>query len=152
MTTMQTVMLAIGLLLLSLMVALLTFVWVRQRSRRLQRRMLENCRAADERIVLGPQAALYRGADRGVSNNKGNGVMCLTEKRLIFERLTGPRIVVDRTELKDASLARGFKGETALGTGNQQHLLVHTKDGKRIGFLINQPQRWHDAIKRVVVK
>ena len=57
--------------------------------------MVEHYGMANERFIIEPKSALYRGADARFGNVKGNGVVCLTEKRLCFEKLTVQRIEID---------------------------------------------------------
>lgn len=141
-----------GLLLLMSLVAVATMAWIRRRSRALQHQLLAECRDREEKIIIGPQPGLYRGADQTFGRTKGNGVLCLTEQRLLFARLTGPRIVIPREALDSARLEPIFLRQTVVGKGVDQHLVIHTRDGNRIGFLIRRPERWVEAVKRVMMK
>lgn len=85
--------------------------------------------------------ALYRGADARFGNVKGNGVICLTEDALIFEKITGEKMILDRRDIVEASVADVFKGKPSLATGGR-HLVLRMKDGNRIGFLVRNAAFW----------
>ncbi|MEW6181858.1 MAG: hypothetical protein AB1500_01600 [Bacillota bacterium] len=116
--------------------------WMTRKGQILRDGMVEECRRSGERMVIGPQSCLYRGADSVYGNIKGNGVVCLTDKRVVFEKLTGQRIAINRTDIAGVSEERWFRGKTAFGTGASGHLVFHTADGNRVGFLIKDTKRW----------
>lgn len=96
-------------------------------------------------ITLGPQSALYRGADAKFGNVKGNGIIWLTVKGLYFEKLTGQKIEVDLGEIAQTTVETTFKGKGSFATGCR-HLVVRTREGNRIGFLIKGAEEWSERI------
>lgn len=94
-----------------------------------------------EDIRIPPQVAVFRGSDREFGNIKGNGVIMLTSRQLLFRKLTGQRIAIPLDDIAETQVAQSFKGAVSYGSGGQ-HLVFKTRDGNRIGFLIRHPERW----------
>lgn len=78
-------------------------IWLRRKSRRQRVSLTDEVTAAGETIKRGPESALYRGSAFGYSQVSGNGVILLTDRRLLFRKLTGGRI--------DAPRRRGICGQ-----------------------------------------
>lgn len=147
MNTMKIIALITGLLLIQLLVWFLVLRWIRKKTRGLINRMSEECGTAKDRVVIGPTSALYRGSDAKFGNIKGNGVICLTEDSLLFEKLTGQKIKISRAEIAGATVEDWFKGKPSFATGGK-HLVIKTRDGNRIGFLVRDAEMWVNRILR----
>lgn len=115
--------------------------WLRSRLRRIAARMSDECRRTSEAIVIPPQSASYAGATARFGNVRGNGVICLTERRISFEKVTGQRIDIARNEIQRASVESSFRGRLARGTG-ALFLVLHMHDGNQVGFLVEDASRW----------
>ncbi len=98
-----------------------------------------------ETLIMGPEPSIYRGADSEFGSVKGNGVIALTNRRIMFKKLTGQQIDIDLSHITKVSVQSIFNGETAVGTG-AQHLVVETKNGNRIGFLVKRAERWMEIL------
>jgi hypothetical protein len=126
-------------------VAVVVCIWavllliVRRKSSKLATEFRESARQAVENLIIDPQSCVYRGADREFGNVKGNGVIALTNKRIMFRKLTGQQIEIDRSQITKVSIENTFKWETAFATG-ASHLVVETNDGNRIGFLVKNAE------------
>lgn len=107
--------------------------------------MSRQCRIANDNVVIEPTSALFRGSDAKFGNIKGNGVICLTEDNLLFDKLTGQKIKISRAEIIDATVEEWFKGKPSLATGGK-HLVIKTLDGKRVGFLVRDAEMWVNRI------
>ena len=70
---------------------------------------------------------------------------CLTKKRLLFEKLTGQRIDINRYGIATATKEDWFRGKPSFATGGT-HLVVTTTDGVRTGFLMRDADRWVRAL------
>ncbi|MGD8547582.1 MAG: hypothetical protein PVJ10_06400 [Thiohalophilus sp.] len=115
--------------------------WIRKRSIRLMEEMQAGAIQLGEDIRVPAQVAVFRGSDREFGNIKGTGVIMLTSKQLLFRKLTHQRIAIPLDEIAEAEITSSFKGAVAYGSGGQ-HLVIKTRDGNRIGFLIRHPERW----------
>jgi hypothetical protein len=145
MTATQIFLLVAGVLLIQAIVWLALFRWMKRNTKTLMSTMSHQPTGTGDRIVFAPTPALYRGADARFGNVKGNGVICLTENALCFEKLTGQRIVIDREEIVQATVETTFKGKVSFGTGGK-HLVIRTRDGNRVGFLIKAAEAWRDTL------
>ncbi|MEW6076439.1 MAG: hypothetical protein AB1724_01360 [Thermodesulfobacteriota bacterium] len=98
------------------------------------------------KFVMEPRSALYRGADARFGNVKGNGMICLTEEALVFEKAIGRKIEIRRVEITEATVTDWFKGKTSFATGGR-HLVIRTRDGNRIGFLVRDAELWAEKVR-----
>lgn len=132
-------------------VAVVVCIWtvlllvVRHKFRKLATEFRERVRQAGENLIIDPQSCVYRGADREFGNVKGNGVIALTNRRIMFRKLTGQQIEIDCSQISKVSVENTFKGETAFATG-ASHLVVETNDGNRIGFLVKNAENWIEKL------
>lgn len=94
--------------------------------------------------LRGPEFACYQYFFGDYSIVSKNGTLTLTATHLIFDGAVGADIPVrllDLTEFRDQPIRRWHIG----GFGNQ--LIIRTRAGK-IGFLMDDPAGWEDAIRR----
>ncbi len=117
------------------------FFWMRRKLTQISKELLVLAKQSGELIQIQPQSAIFRGADRDFGNVKGNGVILLTDKRILFKKLTGQEMFLERGHITRVASDDNFKGETSLAAGGR-HLIVTTKDGNRIGFLVKHVDNW----------
>jgi hypothetical protein len=98
-----------------------------------------------ERIVIGPESAVYRGGTGPYSKVKGNGTMLLTDRRLVFRKLTGGMVEVPLSKVTGVRQSVGFGGSRV---GGMTHLVVATDDPAEVGFLVKDLDPWERALAR----
>lgn len=145
MTPKEIILLVAGILLVQSVILLIVFLWLKQKTVSLAQKMHEQSRTENMRLIIEPQSGLYRGADSRYGNVRGNGVIYLTDDSIIFKKLTGQRIVIDRAEIAGATVESSFRGKLSIATGGR-HLVVRTKDGNRIGFLLRNAEQWVEKL------
>jgi hypothetical protein len=141
MNTSQIILLVAAIFLIQALIWFVVFRWVKMKTEALKSKMIAQCNRMSERTVIGPKSAIYRGADARFGNIKGNGIICLTENALFFEKLTGQKIDIARADIAKVTVETSFKGKTSFATGGK-HLVIKTRDGNRIGFLLKGAEEW----------
>jgi hypothetical protein len=93
----------------------------------------------DEEIVAGPEAANYRGGTGGHSAVKGNGTIVLTDRRLLFRKLSGGMV-----EIPTSAITGTREETTYLGSrvGGQTCLVVETDEPAEIGLFVTDRAAW----------
>lgn len=119
--------------------------WIRRKTQDIAHAFKARSREMGETLIIDPQSCVYRGSDREYGNIKGNGVIALTNKRILFKKLIGQEIVIELSHISGTSIENTFKGETAFATG-AQHLVVVTTDDNRIGFLVRNAEKWIERL------
>ena len=99
--------------------------------------------AIGERLIAGPEGAVYRGGTRPYSAVKGNGTIILTDRRLVFRKLTGGMVEVPAPIIVGARQSRTFRGSRV---GGATHLVVTTADGAEVGFFVKDINEWERAL------
>ncbi len=99
--------------------------------------------ASGERFAAGPEPAVYRGGSRPYSAVKGNGTMILTDRRLVFRKLTGGMIEVATSNITGIRQEKSFRGSRV---GGMTHLVVDTADPAEIGFFVTDLAAWQRAL------
>jgi hypothetical protein len=141
----QIILLILGIFVVQAFIWFLMSRWLLKKTEALKNKLVDQYRQTHKIIIIEPKSALYRGADAQFGNVKGNGVICLTEQTLLFEKITGQKIEIDRAEITGAGVEKTFKGKTSFATGGT-HLVIRTKDGNRIGFLLKDAEEWAQKI------
>lgn len=124
-------------------------IWIpllRSWHRRSKRFVIDFAAQADragERIVKGPEPAVYRGGTGPYSRVKGNGTMILTDRRIVFRKLTGGLVEVPRSKVIGVRHTKGLNGSRV---GGMTHLVVATSDPAEVGFFVEDLAPWEGAL------
>ena len=145
MNTTEIILLVTVILAINALIWITIIYWLKRRIEVIKNKMREEHDSGDGKFIIEPISALYRGADMHFGNVKGNGVICLTEKRLIFNKVTGQKIEIKRAEIKEAIVEESFKGKSSFATRGK-HLIIKTMDGNRVGFLLRDAEAWSRKI------
>lgn len=97
----------------------------------------------DERVLLGPASASYRGSTGGHPRVKGNATLALTPTRLLCRMVVGGPVDVALADVTGVSTARAFGGSFV---GGQTHLVVHTATGD-LAWYVPELERWRASIE-----
>jgi hypothetical protein len=99
--------------------------------------------ASGERILAGPEKAVYRGGTKPFGAVKGNGTLILTDRRLVFRKLTGGLVEVPTNMITGIRRSKGFRGSRV---GGMTHLVVATADPAEVGFFVQDLPAWERAL------
>lgn len=114
-------------------------LWVGKKRAAALGRLAQETSDSGERTVRGPERALYRGGTGNYSSVSGNGILLLTDRRLVFVKVTGGRVEVDRSLIGSVREAKVFLGSAR---GGRTHVVITTSVGSEIGFIVGDPQAW----------
>jgi hypothetical protein len=119
-------------------------IWLRRKSRAAGVALAAAMKS--ETVIRPPERGSYRGATApGYPVVKNNGVIALTDHRLVFVTVTGNMIEIPRSEITGVREAKVFKGSVR---GGSTHLIVATRSGE-IGFYVPNVADWINAIDGV---
>ena len=148
MTPIQIVLLVAGILGFQVLVWIPILVWMKKKSARLIAELTQDLASRSERTTHGPATTLYRGASADFPRVKGNGVIALTERRLVFRPLVGAAIELPIDQIvevrEDTWFLRSAKG-------GLKHVIVKTKSGTEVGWMFSrdQHQAWLEAFRAI---
>lgn len=120
--------------------------WMRRRSARLVAALNEELAASGEPPIRGPESALYRGSSGSHSRVKGNGVLALTSRRLIFHKLVGQPVEVPLDQIVGLREDKWFLGAYRSG---RPHVILQLREGGEVGFMVRDHTGWMEAMRRV---
>ena len=103
----------------------------------------DEARLTGEKVIKAPESAIYSGGTKPHSSVKGNGRIALTNRRLVFRKLTGPIEEVLVASITGTRQAAWFRGERR---GRRVHFVVETVDAGEVGFLVSDTAAWTAAI------
>ncbi len=135
------ILLGVGLIQAAVLI-LLVRAW-RTRANRFLAEFQARAAASGERFIAGPESASYRGGTRPYSAVKGNGTIILTDRRLVFRKLTGGMVEVPVANIIGIRQEKGFRGSRV---GGMTHLVVSTIDPAEIGFFVKDIDAWERAL------
>jgi hypothetical protein len=135
-----------GLLLIQATLWILRIRKMHKNTQVLALKLRDECRAAGKKMLIGPQLALYRSIGSTISDVQDNGIICLTDRDVIFEKLTGQRTDISRDDIEEVTIEDAPADRTAKATGGQ-FLVIKTKDDNRIGFIMRDADRWVEHFK-----
>lgn len=99
--------------------------------------------ASGERVIAGPESAVYRGGTGPYSAVKGNGTILLTDRRLVFRKLSGGLVEVPAPMIAGIRQSKTFRGSRV---GGATHLVVTTTDSAEVGFFVKDIALWERAL------
>jgi hypothetical protein len=142
-TAVFVVLLVVGILVLQALIWIPIIVWFRRRSRRVAAELALELEG--EQVVRPPEKGNYRGATApGYPVVKNNGLIALTQRRLVFRTLTGKAIEIPVDAITGVREAAVFKGSVV---GGRTHLIVETAAGE-IGFYVPDNAGWTAALRQ----
>jgi hypothetical protein len=123
-------------------------IWIRRKSARALAELASEVAALeDERLVAGPEKGTYRGSSGGHGKVKGNGVIVLTDRRLVFRKLLGASVEVPVHTITGTKRSRSFLWARS---GGATHLIVTTTEPAEVGFYVKDLDAWQrhlDAVR-----
>lgn len=144
---MRTVLLLLLVLLVTAVILAATFVLLIRSWRKESGRFVADLRAeaaaSGERILAGPEKAVYRGGTGPYGAVKGNGTIVLTDRRLVFRKLTGGLVEVPTNMITGTRQSRGFRGSRV---GGMTHLVVDTAHRAEVAFFVQDLPAWERAL------
>jgi len=147
MSTSQIMMLVLAIVAFDALVLGLVFAWLRRRLALLAHAMRDHAIQLGERFVIEPQSALYRGGKGYFSKVKGNGVIALTDKRLLFRKAIGQGMEIPLDQIAEVSESKWFMGSYR---GGGMHLVLRLRDGVEVGFMVRDHQAWMNALQSAI--
>lgn len=142
----RVILLLLGIGILNILIWIPLIIWIRRRSAAALAALREEIAASGERIVRGPEPALYRGASDVYSRVNGNGIILLTDRRLIFRKMTGGRVEVPVDEINAVREDKWFLSGYRSG---RLHLILGTRQGAEVGFLVRDHAAWMDIARSI---
>ena len=97
----------------------------------------------DEQTQFGPDRAQYRGGTGSHPATRSNGFLQLTDRRLLFLKLAGGRIEIDRSDIATVVEEREYLGHVHPG---KNHLVITTNTGV-VGFVVTDPVSWVELLR-----
>jgi hypothetical protein len=147
MTTEQIVLLAVIAIGLVVLINLAIWIPVRRRLRAQPAELRAELAAAGERLILGPEAGIYRGGTAaGYPRSGGSGTIALTDRRLAFRRALGGPIDIPIAQIGPIRRDRWFRSGARMG---QVHVIVGLRSGGELGFYVRDADAWLAALDEV---
>lgn len=95
--------------------------------------------ARGEAWVLPLQAGALQGCEGTLDRLKGDGVVGLTESRLLFEPIVGRGVSLPLARL---AAVRATHDRHRLSRGGRSRLVLELDDGSRLGLLVRDESEW----------
>lgn len=127
-------------------------VWIplirrwRARSDRFVADLRAGAAVSGECFVAGPEKAVYRGGSGTYSAVKGNGTIVLTDRRLVFRKLSGGVVEVPTQVITGVRQSAAFRGSRV---GGATHLVVTTNEQAEVGFFVEDAVTWERALDSI---
>ena len=144
MTPNQVALLVLGILGAQAAIWTPIVLWMRSRNRTLAAALAAEFAASGEVVVIAPEPALYGGATAVYPKAGGNGVVALTDRRLLLRRLGGEDIAVARDDIAGAREQASFRTNRR----SRPWVVVTTRGGAELGLIVREPQAWLTALAR----
>lgn len=148
MTASQIVLLVLGILAFQIAIWVVVLRWLRRVTTRQQTELKAELAATGERVLLGPEPAIYRGASSGLGlpRARGNGVAALTDRRLIIRKLVGAAAEIPIADVVGVRTDKWFQGGW---TGGRMHVIVKLRAGGEVGLFVADSDAWVAALQKL---
>lgn len=143
MSTSEIVALVAAILVVTALVEVAFIRWLRRLLARNKARMAADLSMAP--AIRGPERAAYRGSIGGYSKVSATGLIALTQRTLVFRKVTGGNVDVPLAEISGVRLAKQFNRRRL---GGPLLLVVQTLSGEVV-YQVSDPDGWRQAIARV---
>ena len=119
----------------------------RRKAAAFQRDLDADIRASGERIVRGPEKAVYRSGTPPFGAVRGNGTIILTDRRLIFRKMSGGVVEVPVSTITGTRQAVSFQSSRV---GNTMHFIVTTNNPAEVAFFVDDLDAWNTAVHALI--
>jgi hypothetical protein len=147
MTPVQVVLLVAGILAFQALIWIPALILIRRKTATQQVDLTREIERSRQRLIRGPEPALYRGASAEYPKGKGNGVVALTDRRLLFRKLIGKGVEVHVSDIaavrEDTWFLRSYRS-------GRPHVIVKTRSGAELGFIVARHGEWMEAIRSLI--
>jgi hypothetical protein len=124
-------------------VALVLLRRLRTRTRQLGPQLHAELVASGETVLCGPDAGAYRGGSApDFSKLKGNCLVALTDRRVVYRMFVGDGGEIARDRIVGVREDKGFLDGRV---GGQTHLILQLTDGE-VGFFVQDHAEWLKAL------
>jgi hypothetical protein len=103
--------------------------------------------ASGEKMLKPAERGSYEGATDVYGMVRGTGKILLTDRRLIFRKLTGGLVEIPIAKLRSARFSGSFIGSSVAGS---RFLVIATSDPAEVGFTVIDSRGWKNAVESVV--
>lgn len=129
--TVQTVLIFIAIPVVAIPLLILLF-------RRQIAQLRDEITRSGETVLIGPDIGFYQGSNTLISL-KTQGVIALTDRRIVFRKPIGADIEIPFTQITKVSENDWFRGNYRAG---KKFLILKLADGLEIGFMAKDHNRW----------
>lgn len=147
MTSTQIILLVVGILAIDLIILILIFGWIKRKSASLIESVRNELMIRGEKTIRGPETAIYRGGTGNSSKIKGNGLIVLTNRSLIFKKIIGQGLEISLEQIKNLRQDKWFLNSYRNG---RFHLILQLKNGDEIGFIVQNHSVWLEEITKLI--
>ena len=116
--------------------------WKRKKVEHIFREM----KLSGETFILDPEVASFRGATAKYGRIKCDGVIGLTNEKIIFVPFVSKKFFIPTNEITDINESKKFLGHYRAGISV---LVLHSKEAD-IGFFVKNILRWQNAIRGII--
>jgi hypothetical protein len=102
-----------------------------------------------EEWVVPLRPGSYAGALHTYSGTRSNGVVGLTARRVLFQPIVGERLSFPLVRIRRVDSGHVLRGRAS---GGKRNLVLLLDDGNEIGFYVDEPQEFLDALTAHGVK
>jgi hypothetical protein len=124
-------------------VALVLIRRIRTTTRQLGPQLHAELVASGETVLRGPDAGAYRGGSApGFSKLKGNCLLAITDRRVVYRMFVGDGGEIPRDRIVGVREDKGFLGSRV---GGRTHLILQLSDGE-VGLFVQGHAEWLKAL------
>jgi len=102
-------------------------------------KILHDTSLRNENLLIEPYWGSFRGATEKYGKIKCDGIIALTDKNLVFEKIAGDSIEIPVRKIVSSSMEKSFLGESRPG---QDYLVLCLDDGTQVGFIVKDANEW----------
>ena len=138
-------------LVLALVAVVQAAVWIpitrswRRKRDEFETRFQAELAATGERILLREQGT-YCGGTGSYGAVKGNGTIILTDRRLVFRKISGGLVDIARSKITATRQSKTFLGSRV---GGRVFLVVATDDPAEVAFFVADRDAWEREVRRI---
>ncbi len=148
MTVLQIVQLVGVILIVQALIWIPLALWAGRRCARLAKSIRESVAASGERFLIEPEPAMFRGSSAHYGAIKGNCVLALTDRNLIFQKLSSREpVCIPIADIAEVTQDKWFLRSYRNG---RQHLILTLQDGTQVGFMVQDHEVWMRTLSGTV--
>lgn len=125
------------------------FVLIKRKMEIAKDEIIRMIQLSGDKVKIPPERGSFRGATNKLGRIKSDGIIALTDKKLIFQKALSAVFEIDLADVVEITTDAKFLGAWRAGA---THLILNLINDERVGFYVADLEKWKNELSSLLKK